>query len=167
MPKHGKTRILVEWLSKTDLWVHFSFFHYLCFFFNQTAREARLLPSLSPFIFFKLVCILAIPNNSRMLLHLKLIKIRFWKREKNSNSILISLCEQTQPLTVKKKGFQLTCTLVAVWSKKNRIRFFGSWTKKKAYQHWYFFSLKKDYSQVFSPCVLVNGEKSLEKETIL
>ena len=38
---------------------------------------------------------------------------------------------------------------------KNRIRFFF-WIldEKKAYQHWYFFSLK-DYSEVFSPLIIV------------
>ena len=42
------------------------------------------------FKLFKLVCIRAIPNNSRMLLHSKWMKSRFWKEEKKSNSVLLS-----------------------------------------------------------------------------
>ena len=47
-------------------------------------HEARHLPSLCPFNLLKLVCIRAIPNNSRMLLQSNLMKISFWKR-KNTN----------------------------------------------------------------------------------
>ena len=47
--------------------------------------EARHLHLLCPFNLFKLVCIHAIPTNSRMLLHSKLMKIRLWKRKKQLN----------------------------------------------------------------------------------
>ena len=48
-------------------------------------HAASHLPSVCPFNLFKLVCILAIPKNSRMLLHSKLMKIRLWKRKKQLN----------------------------------------------------------------------------------
>ena len=48
-------------------------------------HAASHLPSVCPFNLFKLVCIRAIPNNSRMLLHSKLVKIRLWKRKKQLN----------------------------------------------------------------------------------
>ena len=56
-------------------------------------HEAPHLLSLSPLNLFKLVCIRAHPNNSRMLLNSKLMKIRFWKRKKkqlNIDNLLLS-----------------------------------------------------------------------------
>ena len=114
-----------------------------------------------------------------MLLQSKLMKIRFWKRKKKQLNIVFSLWTNT--LTVEKKGFQLKWTLVAVQSKKKtEFVLFGSWTKKKSYQHWYFFTSKRirvtsfafDYRhtqkrEVKSSWVLGFCEKSFEKETIL
>ena len=54
-------------------------------FFVKTTHEARVSPSLCPLNWFKLVCILANPNNSHMLLNSKLMRIRFWKRKKQLN----------------------------------------------------------------------------------
>ena len=56
-------------------------------------HEAPHLLSLSHLKQVKLVCIRAHPNNSRILLNSKLMKIRFWKRKKqfNFDNLLLSL----------------------------------------------------------------------------
>ena len=129
----------------------FQFLSLFVLFFNQIAREARLLPSLSPFILFKLVCILAIPNNSRMLLQSKLIKIRFWKREKKQQlNIDIFMWANTATDCRKKKVSNLNARLLLYSRKETEFVCFSDLgRKKKAYQHWYFFSLKRIRGRFF------------------
>ena len=85
---NGKNASFIVNLSKKELWVDFGFFVYSSIFYNKMTHEARHLPSLCRLNLLKLVCIRAIPNNSRMLPQSILMKIRFWKRKK-SNSTLI------------------------------------------------------------------------------
>ena len=112
-------------------------------FSNKMTCEPRYIMLLCPLNLFKLVCTRAIPNNSRVLLHSKLMQIRFWKREKKSNSILISLCEQTQPLHVEKKVSNLNACLF-LQSKKNKNSFFLTVGRKKSVLTLIFLFFKKD-----------------------
>ena len=63
-------------------------------------HEARHFCLLCRFNLFKLVYIRSIPNNWRMLLQWKLIKIRFWKRKKELLSVICFLHTPTRLLLI-------------------------------------------------------------------
>ena len=77
----------MEYLSKSELWVKFGFFLYSSFFRKNDARSTSFTLPLSFELVYKLVCIHANPNNSRMLLNSKLMRIRFWQKKKQLNMI--------------------------------------------------------------------------------